>query len=70
MSCCCSSCNRSKGSTLLKDWFTETNANYTKERFDKIIEWTEQKPYSIKLPSSDSASPYIDDDLQISWIAV
>ena len=35
---------------MLKDWFTETNANYTKERFDKIIEWTEQKPYSIKLP--------------------
>lgn len=70
MSCCCSSCNRSKGSTLLVDWYNEKNPNYTKERFDKILEWTEQKPCSIKLPSSDNASSYIDDDLSISWIAV
>jgi len=69
MACCCSSCNRSKGSSLVENWYTETNMHFTKERFDKINVWLEQKPNSIKLPSADYAQPYIDNDFFISWIA-
>ena len=69
MACCCSNCNRAKGSSLVENWYTETNMNYTKERFDKINQWLEQKPNSIKLPSADCAQPYIDNDFFISWIA-
>ena len=69
MACCCSSCNRSKGSSLVENWYTETNMHFTKERFDKINMWLEQKPNSIKLPSADHAQPYIDNDFFISWIA-
>ena len=69
MACCCSSCNRAKGSSLVENWYTETNMNYTKERFDKINQWLEQKPNSIKLPSAEYAQPYIDNDFFISWIA-
>ena len=69
MACCCSSCNRSKGSSLVENWYTETNMHFTKERFDKINVWLEQKPNSIKLPSADHAQPYIDNDFFISWIA-
>ena len=70
MACCCSNCNRAKGSTLLADWYTEALPYYTKERFDRIQAWIEQKPCSIKLPSSDTAQPYIDNDSYISWVAV
>ena len=69
MACCCSNCNRSKGSSLVENWYTETNMHFTKERFDKINVWLEQKPNSIKLPSADCAQPYIDNDFFISWIA-
>ena len=69
MACCCSNCNRAKGSSLVENWYTETNMNYTKERFDKINQWLEQKPNSIKLPSAEYAQPYIDNDFFISWIA-
>ena len=69
MACCCSSCNRSKGSSLVENWYTEANMHFTKERFDKINVWLEQKPNSIKLPSADHAQPYIDNDFFISWIA-
>jgi len=69
MCCCCNSCNRAKGSSLVEDWYTEQQLFYTKERFDKIMIWLEQKPYSIKLPSTEGAQPYIDNDSYISWIA-
>ena len=57
------------GSSLVEDWYTEQQLFYTKERFDKIMIWLEQKPYSIKLPSTEGAQPYIDNDSYISWIA-
>lgn len=70
MCCCCSSCNRSKGSMLLDEWYTENNIHFTEERSVKIKEWLEQKPNSIKLPSTDSLQTYIDNDFSISWISV
>ena len=69
MCCCCSGCNRSKGSSLLENWYTETNNHFTKERFDKIKLWLDQKTSSIKLTGTENAHPYIDNDLFISWIA-
>ena len=69
MCCCCSNCNRAKGSTLLDVWYNEDHPKYTKERFDKIKVWMEQKPCSIKLPATEGSTPYIDNDCYISWIA-
>jgi len=70
MCCCCSSCNRSKGSRLVEDWYTKENIHFTEERSVKIKEWLEQKPNSIKLPSTEASQAYIDDDFSISWISV
>jgi len=70
MACCCSSCNRAKGSTLLNDWYTEELPYFTEERFDRITAWVEQKSCSIKLPSTELAQAYIDDDISISWVAI
>jgi hypothetical protein len=69
MVCCCCKCNRSKGSQLLADFYTENNPNYCEKRLDKLNEWMEQKPCSIKLTSSDSAVPYISNDCYIGWVA-
>jgi hypothetical protein len=38
-------------------------------RFDKLIEWMEQKPCSIKLPSATAAVPYISNDFYLGWVA-
>jgi hypothetical protein len=69
MCCACSSCNRSKASSLLEHWYTEDHKHYSKERFDKLIEWMEQKPCSIKLPSATAAVPYISNDFYLGWVA-
>lgn len=36
----CGSCNDKKWSFDFDDFYNETNPNYTKERYDKIIKWT------------------------------
>lgn len=69
MACACSSCNRAKASILLQDFFNESNPCYCKKRLDKLKQWMEQKPCSIKLSSAESAIPYISNDFYIGWIA-
>ena len=68
MCCCCSSCNKEKGSTYLEEWYTPEVDFYCKERFVKIKNWMEQKPSSIKLLSADKVHPYIANDFYIGWI--
>ena len=68
MCCCCSSCNKEKGSTYLEEWYTPEVDFYCKERFVKIKNWMEQKPSSIKLLSADKVHPYIANDFYIGWV--
>ena len=68
MCCCCSSCNKDKGSTFLEEWYTPVLDYYCKKRFVKIKNWMEQKPSSIKLLSADKAHPYIANDFYIGWV--
>ena len=69
MLCSCSSCNRSKGSTLLENWYDPSNSNYSEERLGKIKHWIEDNSAPIKLLSSDKATPYITNDFYIGWIS-
>ena len=68
MCCCCSNCNKDKGSTFLEEWYTPELDYYCKKRFVKIKNWMEQKPSSIKLLSVDKAQPYIANDFYIGWV--
>ena len=69
MLCSCSSCNRSKGSVLLEEWYNPSNFYYTEERLGKIKHWIEDNSAPIKLVSSDKATPYITNDFYIGWIS-
>ena len=70
MACACGNCNRNKGSSLVHHWFTPNQPFYCEKRLDKLKRWMEQKPHSIKLPSSvEPAVPYISNDFSIGWIA-
>lgn len=69
MVCCCSLCNKAKASTLLDAWYNKDNRNFSDVRFVKLQQWMEQKPCSIKLPLTDTATPYIDNDYYIGWVA-
>ena len=69
MLCSCSSCNRSKGSTLLENWYNPSNYYYSEERLGKIKHWIEDNSAPIKLLSSDKATPYITNDFYIGWIS-
>ena len=69
LACSCNNCNRSKASQLLQTWFTPDHPNYCEERLAKLTQWTEQKTCSIKLSSTDPATPYITNEGYIGWIA-
>jgi hypothetical protein len=69
MCCCCSSCNKAKGSISLDDWYNIDNPKFTKERFDKIKEWMELKPCSIKLPVPEKSTVYQENEQKTSRIA-
>ena len=69
MLCSCSKCNRSKGSSLLEEWYKPSNLYYTEERLGKINHWIEDNSVPIKLVSSDKATPYITNDFYIGWIS-
>jgi CRISPR/Cas system Type II protein with McrA/HNH and RuvC-like nuclease domain len=69
MACCCSGCNRSKGSTPLQVWYDESNRNFSDDRLVKLKQWMEQKPCSMKLPATETATPYIASDFYIGWVA-
>ena len=69
MLCSCSDCNRSKGSTLLENWYDPSNSYYSEERLGKIKHWIEDNSAPIKLLSSDKATPYITNDFYIGWIS-
>jgi CRISPR/Cas system Type II protein with McrA/HNH and RuvC-like nuclease domain len=68
MICSCSKCNRLKGSNHLEDWYNPTYKFYQEERLGKIKYWMEQSS-SIKILSSDKATPYITNDFDIGWVA-
>ena len=69
MLCSCSSCNRSKGSVLLGEWYNSSNFHYTEERLGKIKHWMEDNSVSIKFLSSGKATPHITNDFYIGWIS-
>ena len=69
MLCSCSKCNRSKGSLLLEEWYNPSNLHYTEERLGKIKHWMEDNSVSIKVLSTDKATPYITNDFYIGWIS-
>jgi hypothetical protein len=69
MICCCGSCNRSKASVLLSEWFNPEHPHYSEERLARITKWMEQKPCSIKLSTAEPAVPYISNDYYIGWVA-
>ena len=68
MLCSCSSCNRSKGSVLLEEWYNPSNFHYTEERLGKIKHWMEDNSVSIKVLSPDKATPHITNDFYIGWV--
>ena len=51
--CCCSHCNREKGSDGLNSWYNRSNSRYCEERFDKLMVWIEQSSYSIKFSAAN-----------------
>jgi 5-methylcytosine-specific restriction endonuclease McrA len=69
LACCCNSCNKSKASSLPFDWLKEGHPLYSEERVSRIKAWLEQKPCSIKLTSTEKATPYLCHDSYIGWIA-
>ena len=69
MLCSCSKCNRSKGSSLLEEWYNPSNLHYTEERLGKIKHRMENNSISIKVLSTDKATPYITNDFYIGWIS-
>lgn len=69
LACCCNACNSSKASQKLDLWYTDEHPKYTKERADKIKEWTEQRPRSLSLATVHQAIPYICEDAYVGWIA-
>ena len=60
MCCCCSSCNKEKGTILLEDWYIKENSKFCKKRFDRLKSWMEQSSYSL---------PLLPDDVSIGWIS-
>jgi CRISPR/Cas system Type II protein with McrA/HNH and RuvC-like nuclease domain len=69
LACACSNCNRSKASQQLFEWYHSGQSFYCEERLDKLKKWLEQKPQSIKLPSTGPAVPYFANDFYIGWVA-
>jgi hypothetical protein len=37
----CHSCNSKKRTKVFDDWYNDSNQNYTKERYDRIVRWLE-----------------------------
>ena len=68
MCCCCSSCNKLKGSLPLDVWYTSEYTYYCKERLVKIKKWMEQQNCSLQILSADKAVPYIANDFYIGWV--
>ncbi len=69
MVCCCSKCNRLKGSILLDDWYIPSFYGYSEQRLAKIRHWMEHGSCSITLLSADKAVSYISNDYYITWIS-
>jgi 5-methylcytosine-specific restriction endonuclease McrA len=69
LACACNPCNKLKSSNLPFVWFNEDNRNYSDLRADKLKQWLEQKPCSIKINSTDNSIPYLANDATIGWIA-
>ena len=68
MCCACSNCNRLKGSTSLNDWYTPIYDYYCEKRLVKLKNWMRYESYSLKIPSLEKASSYINHDFYARWI--
>lgn len=44
----CKSCNSSKSTFSLEDWYIEENSNYCEDRLHKIYQWLENDVYNFK----------------------
>ena len=69
MICCCSKCNRLKGSRLLDDWYIPSFYGYSEKRLGKIRHWMEYESSSIKLLSANRAALNNQNEYYISWIS-
>ena len=69
MAAACSSCNFNKASTLVQFWFTPELPFYCEKRLDKLNRWVEQKPHSIKLPSTELLVSSISNEFHTHWVA-
>ena len=69
MCCCCSSCNREKGSDQLEDWYQIDNDNYCEKRLGKIKTWMDVKSTSFKITSIDSSKPVVANEFTVGWLS-
>ena len=63
--CCCSSCNKSKGSDRIDDWYTEEHPHFCEQRLVKIRLWMEVRPSSYKITSIPRAELLVKNDLYV-----
>lgn len=69
LACACNSCNKDKGSKQVFDYMCPEHTHYSEQRVDRIRQWMEQKPCSLKISSTEQAIPYICHDATLGWIA-
>jgi hypothetical protein len=62
MCCCCSECNRSKGSEHLKDWYTIRYTYFSEKRLAKLKVWMEQIDQPLKIVHPSKVPLYTDNE--------
>ena len=63
--CCCSSCNKLKGSYRIDDWYTDQHPDFCEKRLVKLKTWMEVKPTSFRITSIPSAELSVKNDLYV-----
>ena len=63
--CCCSSCNKLKGSQRGDDWYTDQHPNFCEKRLVKLKTWMEDRPTSFRITSIPSAELSVKNDLYV-----
>ena len=62
MCCCCSECNRFKGSEHLKDWYTIRYTYFSEKRLAKLRVWMEQIDQPLKIVHPSKVPLYTDNE--------
>jgi CRISPR/Cas system Type II protein with McrA/HNH and RuvC-like nuclease domain len=70
LACACSNCNKAKGSQEVFEYLESAHKHYSEQRVDKIKQWLEQKPCSLRITSTEKSVPYLCNDATIGWIAI